>query len=146
MNRDLVIFSKRVRAVFQNDRAKIDLPFFSGFPKNSCRGASIFLGYLLNARFPDSMIELIHGSNRYKNEHHYWLEVDGYIFDITADQFDQFSSPIYASLANPLQTYFSVIERSCVTKSYMGYALEETLKSDILRNLNVLLSSCKMPF
>jgi len=146
MKRDIVIFSKRVRAVFQSGREKIDLPFFSGFPKNSCRGASIFLGYLLNERFPDSRVQLIHGSNQYKNEHHYWLEVDGYIFDITADQFDQFSSPIYASLTNPLQTYFSVVERSCVIKSYIGYDLEETLKTDILRNLNILLNSCKMPF
>lgn len=146
MNRDLVIFSKRIRAVFQIDREKIDLPFFSGFPTNSCRGASIFLGYLLNEHFPDSMIQLIHGSNRYKNEHHYWLEVDGYVFDITADQFDQFSSPIYASLANPLQGYFSVVERSCVVTSYVGYDLEETLKSDTLRNISVLLNLCKIPF
>lgn len=146
MNRELVFFSKRVRAVFQNDRGKIGIPFFSGFPKNSCRGASIYLGYLLNERFPDSMVQLIHGSHRYKNEHHYWLEIDGYTFDITADQFDQYTSPIYASLANPLQAYFSVVERSCVVKSYIGYDLEETLKSDILRNLRGLLSCCKMPF
>ena len=146
MNRELVFFSKRVRAVFQKNGDKINLPFFSSFPKNSCRGASIYLGYLLNERFPDSMVQLIHGLHRYQNEHHYWLEVDGYTFDITADQFDQYSSPIYASLANPLQAYFSVVERSCVTKSYIGYDLEETLKSDILRNVRELLSSCKMPF
>jgi len=146
MKREIVIFSKRVRAVFQSDREKIELPFFSGFPKNSCRGASIFLGYLLNERFPDSMVQLIHGSNRYKNEHHYWLEVDGYIFDITADQFDQFSSPIYASLTNPLQIHFPVIERSCVIESYNDYEIEDKLKRDILDALRLMQQSCKLPF
>ncbi|WP_299787372.1 hypothetical protein [uncultured Shewanella sp.] len=147
MKREPVIFSKRVRAVFQLNRDKIGLPFFSGFPKNSCRGASLFLGYLLKEQFPGTKIELIHGSHRYKDEHHYWLEVDGYTFDITADQFEQFSSPIYAWVANPLKEYFSVVDRTCVTKSFLKYdSIGSWAKRDILKQLKSLYSGCKTPF
>ncbi len=64
-----------------------DLPTFRDFPRGSCGDASILLGEYLHQN--DGGIWDYVGGERDSDLHsHAWLEKDGLILDITADQFD----------------------------------------------------------
>jgi hypothetical protein len=57
-------------------------------PVLNAEGTSLFLGNILKELFPKSEVTYIKG---YKpcGEMHFWLSVDGLIFDVTADQFPE---------------------------------------------------------
>ncbi|MFS1908099.1 hypothetical protein BCU30_018325 [Vibrio lentus] len=99
-------FSKMVREVFLENKENIDLPFFYSFPKNSCESASYFLAALLAQKFPDKEFLVVHGYKHSSDEHHYWVEVDGRVIDITADQFNKVREPIYGADSHPLEGKF----------------------------------------
>ena len=92
--------------MFFEHRGNIDLPFFHRFPKNSCESASYFLGAFLAQRFPDKEFLVVHGYKHSSDESHYWVEVEGKVIDITADQFSNISQPIYGADKHPLSTKF----------------------------------------
>lgn len=74
------------------DRCKGDLPInFSEFPRGSCGDASLFLGKYLkdNGFSPVFYVVGIRG-----NQSHAWLEYNGLIIDITADQFNEWQKPV----------------------------------------------------
>ncbi|MGF1733727.1 hypothetical protein [Photobacterium kasasachensis] len=99
-------FSQMVRDIFLENRENIDLPFFYSFPQNSCESASYFLAALLAQRFPDKKFLVVHGYQHSSDEHHYWIEVDGKVIDITADQFAKVCKPIYGAYSHPLESKF----------------------------------------
>ena len=68
------------------------IPFIHDFPKNCCEYASIFFGIIAKKNRPKSEVMLIEGKHR--NERHFWLSIDGLIYDITADQFIEHSKPL----------------------------------------------------
>jgi hypothetical protein len=71
---------------------------FPGFPHNYCNGASDVLGLYLINDLKIGPVEIVANGARPRSvldddgypieDAHLWLEVDGYIVDITADQFD----------------------------------------------------------
>ncbi|MGM1189335.1 hypothetical protein [Serratia liquefaciens] len=125
----IVQFARDLRLVFENTHDELDdigMPFFYSFPKNSCQGASVFLSLFLTWLFPDAIIKVVKGSNRKRDEHHYWVEVNSKVYDLTNDQFnswlgDKYSgldSPVYAHEQHPLRSYFFYKERVSAITAY----------------------------
>jgi len=117
----VVAFSENIRSLFELKKDYIDLPFFYSFPKNTCESAACFHGLLIREKFPDMRVEVVHGYNREEDENHYWVEVEGTIFDLTCDQFEGISDPIYAASVHPLSTYFPPIKRFSVVNFVINY-------------------------
>jgi hypothetical protein len=66
--------------------AKHETIFFRDFPRGCCRDASLLLNeFLMSNNLPKS---LYCSKEVGELPSHGWLELDGYIMDITADQFD----------------------------------------------------------
>jgi hypothetical protein len=107
---DLIKLSKFIRSLFAKEKEKIGLPFFYGFPNNSCEGSSCLLAWILIEKFPGLSVEVIHGKDK-ESESHFWVEVDGLIFDITIDQFPEFSEPIYGYSNHPMVNQYTEIKR-----------------------------------
>ena len=103
--------AKKFRATFETEHSNIKLPFFEDFPKNCCEGASCFLAFYLMDKYPEKDVSVIHGKSSDGIENHYWVEVDGFIYDLTADQFEEVDKPIYGAKHHPLSHWF------CVTSS-----------------------------
>jgi len=117
----LIEFAKSVRSIFEREKENIGLPFFYSFPKNSCESAACFLALLVRKKFPDMQVEVIHGCNREEDGNHYWLEVDSLVYDITGDQFEEISEPVYGHSNHPMSTYFDSIKRFSVVNFVSHY-------------------------
>lgn len=105
MKETAVQFAKDLRLVFENTHNELDeigIPFFYSFPKNSCQGASVYLSLFLTWIFPDASISVVKGSNRKRDEHHYWVELNNEVYDLTNDQFDDWLGERYHGLDLPV--------------------------------------------
>ncbi|MGA3699972.1 hypothetical protein ACPAVH_29550 [Enterobacteriaceae bacterium TYF_5] len=111
-----------LREVLEKTHTKLDsmgFPFFFDFPVNCCQGSSILLGLEASQNFSTSKIEIILGSTRKRDIHHYWVEIDSKVYDLTIDQFSSWidkkyqcpTSPVYAAEKHPLRNYFFYKER-----------------------------------
>ena len=120
------------------DRHKeLDIPFFYSFPKNSCEGASIFFGHIAKLMFPDIKIAIVKGFRMFSEDdegYHFWVEINGRIFDLTSDQFDEASEPIINEKVMGKHIGFSIEERQPVS-DYLLYYFDNCL--DIKRFLSI---------
>ncbi|AXF77165.1 hypothetical protein LU604_03510 [Erwinia tracheiphila] len=132
MKETAVQFAKDLRLVFENTHNELDeigIPFFYSFPKNSCQGASVYLSLFLTWIFPDASISVVKGSNRKRDEHHYWVELNNEVYDLTNDQFDDWLGeryhgldlPVYAEKKHPLRNYFFYKEREPAIYAYATF-------------------------
>jgi len=112
----------KIRELFNKAQGNIDLPGFWRFPTGACEGATLFLGNILKELFPESEITYVKG---YKpsGSMHFWLDVDGFIYDITADQFPEIEAPIFGGETQPLEAIFSRLEKTAIEVAF--------LKSDV---------------
>jgi len=122
--------AEETRAYLEAHRETLDLPFLHSFPKNCCEIASLVLGYVLKDAHPNMEIMVVK-ADRPGHGMHFWLEAGGRIFDITADQVEEISSPVFggAFIPLPLQEY-EVYE-----KTEIGQELESHDWRDKLRIL-----------
>ena len=127
---NLIKLSKSVRSLFAKEKGKIGLPFFYGFPDNSCEGASCLLAWVLIERFPDLSVEVIHGKDK-ELENHFWVEVDGLIFDITIDQFPEFQDPIYGYAKHPMVNQFTKTKRYFALEFLFEYVNHSANMEDV---------------
>ena len=102
MREDLV----RIRTAFERiDKSNLPVTF-NDFPRGSCGDTCEVLAEILR--------ELGHGSSQYKvgcrenGNSHAWLEMNSVIIDITADQFDEISDPVYIGPSNPWYQSFEI--------------------------------------
>ena len=107
----MIELSIKIRKYFDEGKDYIDLPGFPTFPKNSCEGAALFLGAILNKRFPLNSILYVKGEDE-NGSIHYWIESDSLIYDITADQFKQIRSPIFGGNNQPLIKLFPKLTKA----------------------------------
>jgi hypothetical protein len=63
------------------------------FPRGACGDASILLGEYLHRQGQD-VLDYVAGERESDLYSHAWLEKDGLIVDITADQFEGVSEPV----------------------------------------------------
>ncbi|GJA20887.1 hypothetical protein [Aeromonas caviae] len=101
MKNDLV----KIRAAFER-LDKTNLPVtFRNFPRGACGDTCEVLAEILK--------DLGHGTFRYvagrreNGNSHAWLQYDSVIVDITADQFDEISEPVYLG---PLNSWYQSFE------------------------------------
>lgn len=120
--KNLVDVAIQFRSIFEAEHCNIELPFFEGFPDNCCEGASSFLAFYLMDKFPKKDIYVIHGKSSDGYENHYWVEIDGLIYDLTADQFDEVTEPIYGAKSHPMSFLFSVTSRQFASCFFGEYA------------------------
>jgi hypothetical protein len=86
MNDKLLILAEQFRAALEKVRNDATLPgHFKDFPRGTCGDTSDILSKFLESHGIDN-IEYVCGVFR-DGKSHAWLEVAGYIIDITADQF-----------------------------------------------------------
>ncbi|MGR6858961.1 hypothetical protein ACU5EH_00685 [Aliivibrio salmonicida] len=133
-------FSEKVRKVFLQHRDVIELPFFHRFPINSCESASYFLGVLLANNFPDKDVVIVEGYEHKSDERHFWVEVDGQIIDITADQFPSVSKPIYGGSIHPLAKKFKSDSKIDAQKGFEKFDLiDATQKANVYKQVSFLI-------
>ena len=146
MHTKIIVFCKRLRAIYESEAENINLPNFTHFPNNCCQQASLYLAVLLSSRFPAAHIQLIYGTHKFNRECHYWLEVNGFCYDITADQFDDVASPIYGGLSSPLAPYFSMQQVRDPIQDFSQYdKLDKQNRAGVLQVLEKLLAQPRTP-
>ncbi|HIF9068998.1 TPA: hypothetical protein ACX6QT_001529 [Photobacterium damselae] len=130
----MVELAKKIRTIFELAKSNIDLPGFWNFPVGSCQGASLFLGKVIEESFPESAIEYVEATDNY-GEIHFWLTVDGHIFDITADQFPEVNEPIYGSTSSSLQAKFKNTVTTPISLAFSSSTVTtETYKDYLMIN------------
>lgn len=92
MDHQLHLAASRIRdAIIQSPRD--DIHAFQNFPSGSCGDASILLGEYLHQTGHGDW-EYVTGERVRDLYSHAWIEQDGLIVDITADQFDDVDQPV----------------------------------------------------
>lgn len=112
MNYEVLELAEQIRAIYEKSKED-KFPLFMGsfqFPKNSCEGASRVFGYLVKNLHLNADVQVIKGYCYSKNEYHYWTLVNELVYDLTCDQFDEFSSVILGEERTPLSEEFNNTE------------------------------------
>lgn len=130
--------AKDLRRVFEQHHEQLNemgCPFFSMFPENCCQGASIMLGMLAEFFIPTCSVVIIKGSTRgFGTNYHYWLTIDGRVYDLTLDQFqstlgnkfDQLRRPLFSSAKHPLRMHFFHKKRVSTIDAYLDFCDQYT--------------------
>lgn len=116
------------------------VPFFGMFPENCCHGASVFFGMLLSHFLPRNSIRVTRGSTRNRMYHHFWVEVNEKVFDLTIDQFygnlgsrySKIESPIYGEDKHPLRKYFFYKEKMNAVLAFSIFVQKHANLEEIL--------------
>lgn len=135
-------FAKDLHSVFQSNCNKLDkigIPFFYSFPTNACQGASVYLSLFFTWLVPEATVRVVKGSHRTLDHHHYWVELDGKVFDLTNAQFEswlgerypELDSPVYAQRKHPLRNYFFYKERESAIRAYATFCSEHANVKDV---------------
>jgi hypothetical protein len=127
--KNIVEFAKIIRSIYEEQHEELGIPFFQGFPKNCCEGASFFFGHIAQDIFPNKVIEIVKGCRFDDNgeEYHYWVEINGDIFDLTADQFNNVDMPIFGMKTESSHLGFRELERECIS-CYLLFYTENCLE------------------
>lgn len=101
----------RLMAFLEHNRidGRLQYPFSGCFPANSCESVSRMLAALTAERYPRATFRILKGSDPGKNAHHFWVEIDGFIYDLTAHQFPG-QEPILGELGTPLVALFPQVD------------------------------------
>lgn len=141
---NIVEFAKIIRSIYEEQREELGIPFFQEFPENCCEGASFFFGHIAQDMFPNETIEIVKGCRFHDNrdEYHYWVEINGGIFDLTADQFNNVGTPIFGEKTESSHLGFRELERefiSCYLLFYTENCLEierfNPIRAEIIRQI-----------
>ncbi|MBO1894214.1 hypothetical protein HNW13_000140 [Shewanella sp. BF02_Schw] len=133
-------FAIQFRAVLDTHSSSIGLPHFYNFPRNCCEGVSVYFAFYTMQMFPSVNVEVVHSRNS-DDEHHYWVEIDGLIFDLTADQFDECNAPIIAQASSPLENVFPICERSFASIAMCAYdAIDDEQKELVYKSIRIILN------
>lgn len=123
--------ARSTRSVFElHYESLTGLPFFTSFPLNCCQGASVVFGMLVSLLPTQHMVTVVKGDTRDRRESHYWLEIDGLIYDLTLDQFqetlgnrfDGINAPLYGAAKHPLRMHFFYKERHSAVLAFSIFA------------------------
>ncbi|MFM4921211.1 hypothetical protein [Aeromonas dhakensis] len=119
--------ARSTRSVFELHHDNLTgLPFFTSFPLNCCQGATVVFGMLVKLLPTQHTVTVVKGDTRDGRESHYWLEIDGLVYDLTLDQFqetlgsrfDGINAPLYGAAKHPLQMHFFYKERQSAVLAF----------------------------
>jgi hypothetical protein len=102
------------------------MPFFTSFPLNCCQGASVVFGMLVMLLPTQHTVTVVKGDTRDRRESHYWLEIDGLVYDLTLDQFQAslgsrfkgINAPLYGVAKHPLRMHFFYKKRQSAVLAF----------------------------
>lgn len=145
----LIKLASDLRRILEKTHAKLDrmgFPHFYNFPVNCCQGSSILLGLEASQKFPASKIEVVLGSTRKRDIHHYWVEIDNKIYDLTIDQFSSWidkkyqcpNYPIYSVKKHPLRNYFFYKERYAPITAFSIFCDKNANLRDVISILSLV--------
>ena len=101
-------------------------PFSHSYPRNCCESVSVLFYHLAAVKYPSAKVRIVRGINA-RDENHFWLEVDGLIFDLTSHQFETIQAPIIGAKTNPLadeygtnedEPNYDLVDRHTVAESH----------------------------
>lgn len=96
----------------------LDLHMVGRFPFNSCETTSLLLGKAISDMYPSKDVIFVEGNCRNGQGRHFWIEVDGLCFDLTADQFKNIKLPFYGVVRNEHSKYFLIDTKSNVKSQF----------------------------
>ena len=111
MNKSLITLAVNARAYLENHKDTLELPFISRFPTNSCEIASLVLAYIFKDEYPDIDFFIVK-AKKPSCGLHFWVEAEGNIFDLTADQLENINSPIFGEPSAPQLHEYKIYEKS----------------------------------
>lgn len=88
---------------FSNDPLSRRIPYAHSYPKNCCERTSSLMTVVLREKYPGSKVVYVEGGN---HPLHFWVEVDEFVVDLTAHQFDGHSGPLLCKKPSPLELEF----------------------------------------
>ncbi|HAW91816.1 MAG: hypothetical protein CML22_04060 [Rheinheimera sp.] len=101
----------------------------------------MFLGNYLKEKFPDVKVDYVKGTDS-NSSIHFWLEVEGKVYDITADQFDEFDAPLWNADRHPLEAIYSDLERKDIVTAFVtSDVTTETYKHSLMIEIENYLES-----
>lgn len=83
----MINLAKCLRAYLEENSNNIELPFIHKFPRDCCEVTTLIFALAISKNKLSSTYVVAKGYDRANNAWHYWLESEGNIIDITADQF-----------------------------------------------------------
>ncbi|MBH2875850.1 hypothetical protein I5L47_25270 [Serratia marcescens] len=95
--------------------------------------------------FPDAEVKIVRGTTRGDDKyHHYWVEVDKKIYDLTLDQFEKWlepkfsgvSKPIYSEKIHPLAKYYFYKKKYNITDAFVDFITEYANLNEVLNAFN----------
>lgn len=110
MNKSLINLAVKTRSYLEDHKDTLDIPFISRFPTNSCEIASLVLGYIFKDEYPNSNFFIIK-AEKSNSDRHFWIETEGNIFDLTADQLENINSPIFGEPSAPQLHEYTIYEQ-----------------------------------
>lgn len=111
---------------------------FKSFPKDMCDRASDLLGRYLKEEGVEN-VQYVCGSRlsntRLSDERHVWLEAQGFIIDITADQFPDGPGPVVVTDDRSWHSRFQVFERRDATDLRQYCRAAQKQHDDVFREI-----------
>ncbi len=83
----MIKIAKKLRSYFESNFNTIELPFIHKFPNDCCEITTLALAVAFSKNKINGKYLIAKGYNRVNDAWHFWLESEGKIIDITADQF-----------------------------------------------------------
>lgn len=120
----LRIIGKRIREIIEMTPQNKRTGYMEAFPRGACGDCSLIMGtYLLKNGFRN--VEYVVGVDK-GEQSHAWLECDGVIVDITADQFGSGIEPIIVTKDKTWHSRFLGQKReSCDYREYQDPTIYE---------------------
>jgi hypothetical protein len=107
---------QRVNQFLEENAQASKLPWLHSFPKNSCEAASAYLAKALEVRHPSLLISVVKGTG--KEGMHFWVEVHGFVMDLTIDPFDESRAPIIDFAPHPSHDLFDEVVSMCAETAW----------------------------
>lgn len=135
--------AQRTRIFFEENHRNLNLHFISNFPHNSCETSSLLLGKVLFDTFPQKHIFFVVGTNSSKFERHFWIEVQKRTFDITADQFENITKPIYGKTSQIITNRFDNIQKVPINEALNENKFATSRVEEFNQIVDIILTSDK---
>ena len=116
-------------------KSDFDLPYMHKFPCDCCEIVSYIFAKIIYDKYPASQILIVEARD-IKDEIHFWVNVNDYVYDLTSHQFSSCSRPIIGATENPLSSQFSNIKIVTFLIAFKNYDL--TQKSKFIDSINLL--------
>lgn len=124
---------KIIRNILEKNKNNMDVEWFKFFPRGCCKEASLVLAKHLHKK-EFGIADIICGERNC--ETHIWLEIEGVIVDITADQFEDIDEAVIVVESSIFHDKFEKKGKSKYTDYFTGneWGINEIMKVWIVIN------------